>query len=80
MDKICCNKEMTVTFPPWGTLAGFFHPKFYSECKDCGKKYFYTFNSHGDWENGKCINPFPGYRRREISEKEIKRRTERGII
>ena len=79
MNKICCNKEMDITYPPWGTLAGFFHPKFYSECKKCGKKYFYTWGHQFDKE-GKLTWPFKTYNRREINEEEIKRRTERGIV
>jgi len=78
MDKICCDKEMTITYPPWGTLAGFFHPKFYSECKGCGKKYFYTWG-HASDEDGQILF-WSSYHRREISEEEIKRRTERGIV
>jgi len=68
MNDICCEKKMEITFPPWGTLVGFFHARFYSECKICGKKYLYTWNS-GGWITGN-----PGYNRRELSEEDIKRR------
>ena len=78
MDKICCNKEMDITYPPWGTLVGFFHPKFYSECEVCGKKYFYTWG-HAYDENNQILF-WSTYHRREISEEEIKRRTESGIV
>ena len=64
MDKVCCDKEMVITFPPWGTLAGFFHPKFYGKCKECGKEYIYHWNSCPikveDW----------GYHRREVTEED----------
>ena len=78
MNDKCCGKEMTVTYPPWGTLAGFFHPKFYSECKECGKKYMYTYGHAHDEEGNWCW--WKDYNRREINEEEIKRRTERGIV
>ncbi len=67
MDKVCCGKEMVITFPPWGTLVGFFHPKFYSKCVNCGTEYLYIWNSSGWLTNN------PGYNRREVTEKDRKR-------
>ena len=68
MNDICCKIKMDVTYPPWGTLAGFFHPKFYSKCEICDKKYLYTWNSHG-FLDGRF-----GYQRRELTIEDIRRK------